>query len=158
MIIQLDLIEDDAARSNTLLSEERSKAIAELVESNDFRLVRYPDCDCKATLAIADDRLVFDFVSRNDETLQTLALSPRPYRRLIQDYFAMVESYEAIRADGNLYRLEAVDMARRAIHNEAAELLCDRLADKVRMDFETARRLFTLICALHLSEGKLRSA
>ena len=66
----------------------------------------------------------------------------------------MVESYESIRAEGNLYKLEAVDMARRAVHNEAAELLIERLADKIEMDFDSARRLFTLICALHLGQGK----
>ena len=154
MIVQLDLIEDEAASRSTLLAEERKKAVAELVESNDFKLTRYPECDCKVTLSVANDRLQFQFISREDEELQTLVLSPRPYRKLIQDYFLMVESYEAIRAEGNLYKLEAVDMARRAVHNEAAELLTERLSDKVSMDFETARRLFTLICALHLGQGK----
>lgn len=154
MIVQLDLIEADTANRSPLLAEERKKAIADLVGSNDFKLVRYPDCDCKVTLSIADERLQFQFISRDNEELQTLVLSPRPYRKLIQDYFLMVESYEAIRAEGNLYRLEAVDMARRAVHNEAAELLVERLADKASMDFETARRLFTLICALHIGQGK----
>lgn len=154
MIVQLDLIEDETASRSTLLAEERKKAVAELVESNDFKLTRYPECDCKVTLSVANDRLQFQFISREDEELQTLVLSPRPYRKLIQDYFLMVESYEAIRAEGNLYKLEAVDMARRAVHNEAAELLTERLSDKVSMDFETARRLFTLICALHLGQGK----
>jgi uncharacterized protein (UPF0262 family) len=64
----------------------------------------------------------------------------------------MVESYETIRRDGNLYKIEAVDMARRALHNEGAELLTERLKDKIEIDFETARRLFTLICVLHIGK------
>lgn len=154
MIIKFDLIETDETSRSPLLVEERRKAIHDLVETNDFKLIKYPQCDCRVTLAVENERMVFQFLSKDEEELQTLVLSPRPYRKLIQDYFMMVESYEAIRAEGNHYKLEAVDMARRAVHNEAAELLTERLADKVSMDFETARRLFTLICALHLGQGK----
>lgn len=154
MILQLDLIEDENSARSPLLREERRKAIADLTEGSDFTLVKYPGCDCCVTLAVEDNQMVFRFRSRDDQEMMTLVLSPRPYKKLIQDYFAMVESYESIRAEGNLYKLETVDMARRAIHNEAAELLTERLSDKVSMDFETARRLFTLICALHLGQGK----
>lgn len=154
MIIKLDLIEDEHAARSPMLQEERRKAIADLTQNSDFTLVKYPGCDCCVTLSVENNQMIFKFRSREDEEMMTLALSPRPYRKLIQDYFAMVESYESIRAEGNLYKLETVDMARRAIHNEAAELLTERLSDKVSMDFETARRLFTLICALHLGQGK----
>lgn len=154
MIIAFDLIEPEDAQTSPLLREERLKAIHDLVETNDFKLVKYPGCDCRVTLSVDPHGLMFHFRSRDDEELQSLLISPRPYRKLVQDYFAMVESYEAIRAEGNLYKLEAVDMARRAVHNEAAELLMSRLADKIEMDFESARRLFTLICALHLGQEK----
>lgn len=154
MILEFDLIEDDEASRSPLLLEERRKAMQDLIEASDFTLVRYPGCDCKVVLAIENNQMLFKFRSKDDEEMMTLALSPRPYKKHIQDYFMMVESYEAIRTEGNLYQLEAVDMARRAVHNEAAELLTERLADKVSMDFETARRLFTLICALHLGQGK----
>lgn len=154
MILEFDLIEDEDSARSPLLREERRKAMQDLVEASDFSLVKYPGCDCKVALAVENNQMLFKFRSKDDEEMMTLALSPRPYKKHIQDYFAMVESYESIRAEGNLYKLETVDMARRAIHNEAAELLTERLSDKVHMDFDTARRLFTLICALHLGQGK----
>lgn len=154
MIVHFDLIEPEDARHSATLRDEREKAILDILHGNDFELVKYPGCRLRVSLSIENDRLYFQFHTEDGAALPSLALSPRPYRRLVQDYFAMVESYDSIRAEGKLYRLEAVDMARRAIHNEAAELLTDRLADKVSMDFETARRLFTLICVLHLGAGK----
>ena len=94
--------------------------------------------------------LVFRFKNSRSEELPLLAISPRPYKKLIQDYFMMVESYEQVRHEGNPYKLEAIDMGRRGVHNEGATLLKERLAEKIEMDFETARRFFTLICVLHL--------
>lgn len=154
MIVTFDLIEPEHANPNALLRDERQKAVLDIVHSNDFELVKHPDVRLKVTLSIDNGHLHFQFAAEDGTALPSLAVSPRPYRKLVQDYFVMVESYEAIRAEGNLYKLEAVDMARRAIHNEAAEMLTERLADKISMDFETARRLFTLICVLHLGQGK----
>ncbi|MBU0800394.1 MAG: UPF0262 family protein, partial [Alphaproteobacteria bacterium] len=73
----------------------------------------------------------------------------RPYRKVIDDYFLMIRSFEEARHTASPAKLEAIDMGRRGLHNEGAELLVSRFADKVEIDFETARRLFTLICALH---------
>ena len=154
MIVDFQLLESESGSRNHLLFEERSKAVHDLLQGNDFELVRYPGQPLKVTLSVEDGHLYFQFKIESDQDIPALALSIRPYKKFIQDYFLMVESYETIRAEGNLYRLEAVDMARRAIHNEAAELLMERLADKIHMDFETARRLFTLICTLHLGRGK----
>ncbi len=154
MIVTFDLIEPEDAGTSALLRDERQKAVLDIIHGNDFQLVRYPDTKLNVTLSIENGHLHFQFKTEDGTSLPSLALSPRPYRKLVQDYFVMVESYEAIRAEGNLYKLEAVDMARRAIHNEAAEMLTERLSDKISMDFETARRLFTLICVLHLGQGK----
>lgn len=155
MIVEFKLIEPEHVTRSPFLQSERSRAIHDLEENNHFSLLKFPEVQLKVTLSIDHERLYFQFKSAaTDEELPAIALSPRPYRKFIQDYFLMVESYEHIRAEGTLHKLEAVDMARRAIHNEAAELLTERLADKIAMDFETARRLFTLICVLHLGQGK----
>lgn len=77
-----------------------------------------------------------------------LILSLSPYRRLIHDYFLMIESYEQVRIEGNLQKLEPIDMARRGLHNEAADMMRERLRDRIDIDHDTARRLFTLVCAL----------
>jgi uncharacterized protein (UPF0262 family) len=80
--------------------------------------------------------------------LNSFVLALKPYRRIIQDYFLMIESYQKARISASADKLEAIDMARRGLHNEGAELLMDRLYGKIELDFDTARRLFTLICTL----------
>lgn len=151
-IISLEL--DGIEHTTPFLQDERERAIHGLLEFNHFNYLKAPDLSYKVQLSIEDGYLVFRFRDEADNELPLLAVSPRPYKKLIQDYFTMVESYEQMRAHSP-YKLEAVDMARRSIHNEAAELLKDRLAEKIDMDFETARRLFTLICALHLSGRRM---
>jgi len=84
-----------------------------------------------------------------------LVLSLKPYRRLIQDYFLMLESYEQARHSATRDKLEAIDMGRRGIHNEGADLLLSRMESKITMDHETARKLFTLICVLHKTHVRL---
>ena len=82
--------------------------------------------------------------------MTTIALSLTPFRRIIRDYFGVCESYfEAIKT-ASPAKIEAIDMGRRGLHNEGSEILCARLKDKVSLDFDTARRLFTLICVLHI--------
>lgn len=147
-IASFHLVTPERLHSDAFLIQERDTAIRDLLEANDFKLLKFPDELYHVTLSLCDSRLVFRFDAANGEELQTLAISPSPYRKLVQDYFMMVESYESIRAEGNHFRLEAVDMARRAIHNEAAELVVARFKDKAEMDFNTARRFFTLICAV----------
>ena len=87
--------------------------------------------------------------------LPHMVLSLSPYRGLIRDYFMMIESYEKFRSEGRQEKLEPVDMARRGLHDEAAHLMMDRLKDKITMDHLTARRLFTLVCALHMDQARL---
>jgi uncharacterized protein (UPF0262 family) len=100
-------------------------------------------------LSIQDGRLVIAMTDGQGNALPTLVLSARPYSRLIRDYFMMIESCETLRRTGAPCQLESVDMARRGLHNEGADLLIERLSGKITLDHPTARRLFTLICALH---------
>ncbi len=136
------------------VEQERRIAIFDLKENNSFKPLReHPDPyhgPYLLQLSIEEGRLVLG-ISREDGTaLETLILSLGTLRRPIRDYFAICDSYyEAIR-NAPPDRIEAVDMARRGIHNEAAELLQERLGGKIEVDFDTARRLFTLICVLHI--------
>lgn len=101
-------------------------------------------------LSVEDGRLVIRLRSGAGSDLPALVLSLAPYRRLVRDYFLMIESYEQARAAAAANdRLEAIDMGRRGLHNEGADLFRERLAGKIDLDFEAARRFFTLICILH---------
>jgi uncharacterized protein (UPF0262 family) len=101
-------------------------------------------------LCVRDGRLVFDIRDALDTPVRAVALALGPFRRLIKDYHLIVESHErAVTEGGHEARIQAIDMGRRGLHNEGAELLAERLRGRVALDFETARRLFTLVCALH---------
>ena len=100
-------------------------------------------------LSIVEGRLVFDVRSAEDEPLMALGLALGPFRRLIKDYQLLVDSYAHAIQEGREASIQAIDMGRRGLHNEGATLMLDRLAGKVEIDFETARRLFTLVCVLH---------
>ena len=100
-------------------------------------------------LSIAEGRLVFDVRDEADAPLMALGLALGPFRRLIKDYQLLVESYGHAIQEGREASIQAIDMGRRGLHNEGAELMLQRLAGKVEIDFETARRLFTLVCVLH---------
>ena len=141
--------------SSSFLHIEKKQAIHDILSLNSFSYIRDPSGPYTVVLGQEDGYLVFRITNATGTLFPALALSPRPYRRLIQDYFLMVESYEKARADGDPYRLESIDMGRRGIHNEGAELLIERLKDKIALDFETARRFFTLICALHIGGARV---
>ncbi len=149
-IIRIDLDEASLGGGNANADHERRVAIADLLESNQFR----PEAS-DATgpfalrLAIEDDRLVFDVRQDDDTPVRAFVFALGPLRRIIKDYFLICESYyEAVR-DAPLAQIEAIDMGRRGVHNEGSSLLRERLAGKIEVDFDTARRLFTLICALN---------
>jgi len=101
-------------------------------------------------LRVADGRLAIDIRRADDSPLEAIILGLASLRRPIRDYFAICESYYQAIRQATPQQIETVDMARRAIHNRAAELLRGRLDGKLSMDFDTARRLFTLICVLHI--------
>ena len=139
---------------NADVEQERRIAIFDLIEQNSFRPHRdYPDGYTGPYLldiAVEEGRLVLALSREDGSPLETLILSLGTLRRPIKDYFAICDSYfDAIRR-ASPAQIETVDMARRGIHNQAAELLVERLKGKIEVDVNTARRLFTLICVLHI--------
>ncbi|HZS63363.1 MAG TPA: UPF0262 family protein [Xanthobacteraceae bacterium] len=143
------LDEKSIAQSNPNIEHERKVAIHDLLEQNSFVPDGHEDGPYKLHLSIAENRLRFDIATANDAHVATHLLSLTPFRRIVKDYFMVCDSYyQAIRT-ATPDRIEALDMGRRAIHDEGSRLLTERLKGKVTVDFATARRLFTLICALH---------
>ncbi|MFL6843991.1 MAG: UPF0262 family protein [Allosphingosinicella sp.] len=148
-IIDIELDERTIIRRSEDIERERRVAIFDLLEGNRFQPAGQ-EGPFRIRLRIEDNRLAIDLRDEAGEPLDTVRLGLARFKRPVRDYFAICESYfKAVRSDSPK-GLEAIDMARRAIHNEAAELLQDCLAGKVEMDFDTARRLFTLICVLHI--------
>ena len=135
------------------IDHERQVAIFDLREQNYFRPCGSEGGPYRLHLAVEDGRLVFDIQTEDGSAHGRIILSMTPFRRIIKDYFMVCESYyEAIKT-ASPSQIEAIDMGRRALHNEGSELLAERLKGKVEIDFDTARRLFTLICALHTPRG-----
>lgn len=132
------------------IEHERQVAIFDLIEDNRFDVVGEIIGPYHLRLSIAEKRLVFNMVTpHNEGDAGTVLLSMTPFRRIVRDYFMVCETYyEAIRT-APASRIEAIDMGRRGLHDEGSQVLLDRLAGKIEIDFATARRLFTLICALH---------
>ena len=132
------------------VEHERQVAVFDLLERNFFDLVNGFAGPYRVELALREHNLVFRIDDQGGARQAEVALSMRPFRRLIKDYFLICESYfEAIRT-ASPSRIEAIDMGRRGLHNEGADKLADALADKIKVDGETARRLFTLVCVLHI--------
>ena len=148
-IIGIELDERTIIRRNDDVEQEKKIAVFDLLEGNSFDPVGH-EGPFRVLLRVEDNRLAIDLMDEAGAPLDTIRLGLARFRRLIRDYFAICDSYyKALRSD-TPHRIEAVDMARRAVHNEAAELLKECFAGKVELDFETARRLFTLVCVLHI--------
>jgi uncharacterized protein (UPF0262 family) len=153
-ITAIELDEQTIIWRNADVEQERRIAIFDLLEENYFAPAReYPDGYAgpyRIRLRVEEGRLVIE-IARDDEThLETLVLSLTRFRRPIKDYFGICDSYFQAVRQSTPQQIETIDMARRGIHNEAAELLMERLDGKIGVDFDTARRLFTLICVLHI--------
>ncbi|RVT93878.1 UPF0262 family protein [Sphingomonas crocodyli] len=153
-IIDIELDEKTIIWRNADVEQERRIAIFDLKEENFFRPLRaYPQGYAgpfKVKLRVEEGRLAIDIAAETGDLLETLILGLASFRRPIKDYFAICDSYfQAIKV-ATPQQIETVDMARRGIHNQAAELLKERLETKIEVDFDTARRLFTLICVLHI--------
>lgn len=143
-------IENNAdSPQGSLIARDRDIALRDLEISSHFHPFKDPAGPYDVSLTIEDNRLVFRILNAQCHRLPMLVLSLKPYRRLIKDYFIIVRSYDEAVRDGKPSRIEAIDMGRRGLHNEGAALLMERLEDKIHMDEDTARRLFTLICVLH---------
>ena len=148
-LVAVTLDEGSIGRSGPDIEHERAVAIYDLLEANVFAPVDHGRGPFKLHLSIAGNRLVFDIRRANDAPVMAHLLSLSPLRRIVKDYFLICDSYyDAIRT-ATPERIEAIDMGRRALHDEGSELLMERLKRKVVIDFDTARRLFTLICVLH---------
>jgi uncharacterized protein (UPF0262 family) len=148
-IIDVELDERTIIRRNEDVEQEKRIAIFDLLEGNSFAPAGLTG-PFRVLLRVEDNRLAIDVKDEANRLLDTIRLGLARFRRLIRDYFAICDSYyKAVRAD-TPHRIEAVDMARRGIHNEAADLLRECLDGKIELDFDTARRLFTLICVLHI--------
>jgi uncharacterized protein (UPF0262 family) len=130
------------------VEHERAVAIYDLKEENVFWPEGHDGGPYLLRLSIVENRLVFD-VSEGDAAVVTHVLSLTPFRRIVKDYWAICESYYAAIRTASPHHIETVDMARRGLHDEGSEILKQRLAGKISVDFDTARRLFTLISVLH---------
>lgn len=147
----IDVVLDDSiGRSTPDVEHERAVAIFDLIEENRFRpLADEQGGPYKLKLSILDNRLVMQVTRADDSEVITHILSLTPLRRIVKDYYLICESYyDAIRS-ATPSQIEAIDMGRRGLHNEGSQTLLDRLSGKIEVDFDTARRLFTLVCVLH---------
>jgi uncharacterized protein (UPF0262 family) len=148
-LIAVTLDENSIGRSGPDVEHERAVAIYDLLESNSFAPEGGQRGPFKLHLSITGNRLMFDVRRANGTPVMAHLFSLSPLRRIVKDYFMICDSYYAAIRTATAERIEALDMGRRALHDEGSELLMERLKRKVRVDFETARRLFTLICVLH---------
>lgn len=150
-IVQVFLDEVSIIRRSPEAEQERAVAIYDILESNYFAPTGDLAGPFHLYLRIEDhSRLVLDIRSEQDESLREIGLPLLPLRRLIRDYFQICESYYDAIKKLTPSQIETIDMARRGLHNEGSEILAERLKDSVEVDYETARRLFTLVCVLHI--------
>jgi len=151
-IVALILDEHSVVTRDRMIEREREVAITDLLVKNHFRPHGSPGGPYRLILSERENRLVFDIRLEHDRTHPhgQVILSLSPFRRVIKDYFLVCESYyHAIRSSAP-QQIETLDMGRRGLHDEGSTLLMQRLEGKIATDFATARRLFTLICVLHM--------
>ena len=156
-ITVIELSESSNLALPDFMVNEQKQALQNLIASNHFQPLNDNNGPYSLRLSIEENRLVMRVRNSDSKDLNMLVLSLKPYKRLIQDYFLMLNSYEQARKTATREKLEAIDMGRRGIHNEGAELFAARLKDKIEMDHETARKFFTLICVLHKTHIRLIS-
>ena len=148
-LVKITLDEGSIGRSSADIEHERAVAIYDLIEDNSFAPVDHGDGPYALHLAITENRLVFDIRRQDGTPLMAHLLSLTPFRKIVKDYFMICDSYYKAIRTATPTQIEAIDMGRRGLHNEGSELLKERLKEKIDVDFDTARRLFTLICVLH---------
>lgn len=143
-------LDESIGRSTPDVEHERAVAIFDLIEENSFAPINDAGAGpYKLRLSLVDSRLVFAIARENGDAVVTHILSLTPFRRIVKDYYMICESYYAAIRTSTPSQIEAIDMGRRGLHNEGSQTLKDRLAGKIDIDFDTARRLFTLVCVLH---------
>jgi uncharacterized protein (UPF0262 family) len=148
-LVAVTVDEASLGRDNTEVEHEREVAIFDLLEKNNFALEGHDGGPYTLNLSLVDNRLVFSVADENNAPLQHVMLSLSPFRRIVKDYFLICDSYYAAIKTQPASKIEAIDMGRRGLHDEGSHLLLERLKGKINVDIATARRLFTLLCALH---------
>ncbi len=148
-LVAVTLDDESIGRSNPDTDHERAVAIYDLIEQNSFAPAGHEGGPYALHLSISENRLVFDIRLADGTPVVAHLLSLTPFRRIVKDYFLVCESYYRAIRTATPSQIEAIDMGRRGLHDEGTELLLERLKDKIELDFDTARRLFTLICVLH---------
>ncbi|HMB46698.1 MAG TPA: UPF0262 family protein [Afifellaceae bacterium] len=148
-LIEVTLDDRSIGRAPPDVEHERAVAIYDLIDENSFHPEGAEPGPYRLQLSLADNRLVFNISSENSELLVAHILSLTPFRKIVKDYFLICESYYQAIKTSSPSRIEAIDMGRRGVHNDGSQLLLERLKGKIGLDFDTARRLFTLVCVLH---------
>ena len=149
-IAQITLDERTVVRRSADIEHERAVAISDLLHENSFAPTSGAAGPFHLNLGIEESRLVLDIRDGADRQLERVLLPLTAFRKLVKDYFFVCENYYKAIRTAEPSRIEAIDMGRRALHDEGSELLRERLAERVAVDFNTARRLFTLLCVLHI--------
>jgi len=148
-LVAVNLDEASIGRSSRDIDHERATAIYDLIEENSFKPLGHDGGPYALNLSVAENRLVFDIRLETGEPVVAHLLSLNTFKKIVKDYFMICDSYyQAIRT-ATPDRIEAIDMGRRGIHDEGSRILQDQIKRKIEIDFDTARRLFTLICVLH---------
>lgn len=148
-LMSVTLDENSIGRGSADQEHERAIAVYDLIEENSFSLVGHDGGPYALAISLVDARLVFDIRDESGAQVVTHILSLTPFKRILKDYFMICDAYYAAIRTATPSRIEAIDMGRRGLHNEGAQLLAERLKGKIDIDADTARRLFTLITALH---------
>lgn len=153
-INKIELDEASFIKRSEVIEMERNIAIADLIKSNVFMPLlvenESPKTPYKLHLSIDDGNLIMSVFESDDHLFRRFQISLKPFRTIVKEYFMICESYFKALKGASPNKIEAIDMGRRSIHNEGASLLKERLKDKCEMDADTSRRLFTLICVLHI--------
>ena len=148
-LVKVTIDESSIGRANADVEHERAVAIYDLLDQNSFAPVGHEGGPYWLHLAVVSNRLVFDVRAPDESPVVTHHLSLTPLKRIVKDYCMICDSYYAAIRTSTPSQIEAIDMGRRALHNEGTDLLIERLKNKIRVDFDTARHLFTLITVLH---------
>jgi uncharacterized protein (UPF0262 family) len=148
-LVKVTLDENSIGRSSADVEHERAVAIYDLLEHNSFAPHGHDGGPYGLHLAVVANRLVLEVRTADEQVVVTHHLSLTPLKRIVKDYFMICDSYYAAIRTSTPSQIEAIDMGRRALHNEGSELLMERLKNKIHLDFDTARHLFTLVTVLH---------
>lgn len=149
-IVKIDLDERSVVRRNADIEHERAVAIFDLLEENHFAPTAAHEGPFHLQIGLEEGRLAVEIRDTGNRQLDRFTVALQPFRGIMRDYFLICESYYSAIRTASPSKIEAIDVGRRSLHNEGSELLRDQLASKVDIDLDTARRLFTLLCVLHI--------